>query len=273
MNKLITKNRTNSNTKKLLELNSISFSYTKKDVVKDVSMSIKKGDFIGLIGPNGSGKTTLLKIILGIIKPRKGTIKLFGKEISKFSEWNKIGYVPQKATNIEKNFPATVYEVVAMGLLSSKKFPKILNKIDNEKIIQALSIVKMLKYKDSRISELSGGEQQRVLIAKAIITNPEILILDEPTTGVDQQNQKSFYFLLGKLNQDGITIILVSHDVNRITKYVTKVASINQTLKFYGSHKEFCANDPDHEQIHDHLNHHKHEHKHNHEEHELCFDK
>jgi len=236
---------------KILELEKVSFSYNNLDVVKDISFSIDKGDFVGLIGPNGSGKTTLLKLILGILTPRKGNVRILGRDLREFNDWSKIGYVPQKATNIEKNFPATVTEVVSMGLLSIKKFPKIITKRDYGDIKKVLAIVKMQDYAQRRITDLSGGQQQRVLIAKALVTNPKILILDEPTTGVDQENQKSFYDLLGKLNKKGITIVLVSHDISRITQYVTKIASINQTLHFYGSHKEFCLNDPAH----------KHEHK------------
>ncbi len=240
----------------ILRLEKISFSYVNTDVVKDISFSINKGDFVGLIGPNGSGKTTLLKIILGILTPRKGSVYLFEENLKKFNDWGKIGYVPQKATNIEKNFPATVSEVVSMGLLAIKKIPKITTKQDGTKIKKALSVVKMEKFSQKRITELSGGQQQRVLIAKALITNPEVLILDEPTTGIDQENQNAFYDLLGKLNKKGMTIVLVSHDIGRITQYVTKIANINQTLTFYGGHKEFCLKDPDHKC-----------------EHSLCLDK
>lgn len=240
----------------ILRLEKISFSYVNSDVVKDISFSINKGDFVGLIGPNGSGKTTLLKIILGILTPQKGSVYLFEEDLKTFNAWGKVGYVPQKATNIEKNFPATVSEVVSMGLLAIKKIPKIVTKQDELKIKNALSVVRMEKFSQKRITELSGGQQQRVLIAKALITNPEILILDEPTTGIDQENQKSFYDLLGKLNKKGMTIVLVSHDIGRITQHVTKIASINQTLTFYGGHKEFCLNDPNHKC-----------------EHSLCLDK
>jgi zinc transport system ATP-binding protein len=234
----------------ILELRNVSFSYSKIEVVKDVSFLINKGDFIGIIGPNGSGKTTLLKIILGILRPQKGLVFLFQEELQKFKSWHKIGYVSQKATNIDKNFPATVREVVAMGLLANKKQPKIITKKDNDKIVKALSIVKMQSYLENQITDLSGGQQQRVLIAKAITSNPELLILDEPTTGVDQDNQLSFYKLLNNLNKQGITIILVSHDIGRITKYVTKIASVNQTLEFYGKHEDFCAKDPLHKHSH-----------------------
>lgn len=240
----------------IIELNKVSFGYSSVDVIKNITLFINKGDFIGLIGPNGSGKTTLLKVILGILPHRSGEIKLLGKSLNEFKDWSKIGYVPQKATNIEPNFPATVREIVSMGLLSIKKIPKMFNKEDYKIIDEALLTVNMADYSEKRITELSGGQQQRVLIAKALVAKPEILLLDEPTTGVDQENQQSFYELLGKLNKTGITIVLVSHDIGRITDYVTKIASINQTLTFYGTHKEFCSNDKNH----------KHEHK-------LCLDK
>jgi len=234
----------------IIEVENVAFSYSSSDIIKDISFSIETGDFVGLIGPNGSGKTTLLKIILGLLAPRKGSVHLFGQDLRQFKEWGRLGYVPQKATNIEKNFPATVYEVVSMGLLSTKKLPKTRAVSDDQKIREALSVVKMEKFGQTRITELSGGQQQRVLIAKALVTSPEILLLDEPTTGVDLDNQNSFYELLGNLNREGITIILVSHDIGRITNYVTKIASINQTLNFYGSHKEFCSRDPDHKHEH-----------------------
>ena len=230
----------------ILQLEDISFAYTNSDVVKDISLKISKGDFVGLIGPNGSGKTTLLKIMLGILKPRKGEIKILGKKLTDFNDWFEIGYVPQKATNIEKDFPATVEEVVSMGLLSKKKTPKRITKEDYSTIDKALQIVNMAQFSKKRITELSGGQQQRILIAKALVTNPKILLLDEPTTGIDQENQESFYELLGKLNKQGITIVLVTHDIGRITDHVTKVASINQTLTFYGTHNKFCAKDKNH---------------------------
>ncbi len=234
----------------IIQLKDISFAYTTTDVVKDISFEINEGDFVGLIGPNGSGKTTLLKIMLGILKPRKGEILILQKNINVFNEWFKIGYVPQKATNIAKDFPATAEEIVSMGLLSIKKIPKIMTKEDKLKINEALKIVKMTAFAKTRITELSGGQQQRILIAKALVTNPKILLLDEPTTGVDQENQTSFYELLGKLNKTGITIVLVTHDIGRITDHVTKVASINQTLTFYKDHNKFCSKDKNHKHEH-----------------------
>jgi zinc transport system ATP-binding protein len=231
---------------KAIELKDVQYAFGNNVVLSEITFSIEKGDFLGLIGPNGSGKTTLLKLILGLFPLKTGSIKLFGTDIASFHDWRRIGYVPQKATNIDAIFPATVKEVAAMGLLSSKDFPKIISRADDGKIMKALKTVGMDQLRGKRIGELSGGQQQRIFIARALISKPDILFLDEPTTGVDQTTQESFYQLLGELNKEGITIVLVSHDIGRITKYVTKVASLNTVLEFYGNHKEFCAYDPAH---------------------------
>ncbi len=237
----------------ILEVKNVSFGYANAKVLEDISFIVCKGDFVGLIGPNGSGKTTLLKLILGILPLQQGSIKIDGIPLPRFGQWSKVGYVPQKATHIEQQFPATVMEVVGMGLLSVKKFPKTLNSADSARIMDALGQVQMEKYADKRIGELSGGQQQRILIAKAMISSPEILFLDEPTTGIDPESQQKFYDLLGTLNKSGTTIVLVSHDIGRITKHVTKIASLNQKLEFYGTHSEFCANDKMHRHVyHDH---------------------
>jgi zinc transport system ATP-binding protein len=232
--------------RKVLELRDVSFSYGKASVLTGINLAVDRGDFVGLIGPNGSGKTTLLKVILGILPLKNGSVRINGRLLADFDDWSRIGYVPQKATGIDTDFPATVNEVVGMGLLSTKAFPKVLDRKDVGKIRAALEMVQMEDYAQKRIGELSSGQQQRILIAKAMISKPDILFLDEPTTGVDQESQGKFYALLGRLNEAGTTIVLVTHDVGRITKYVTKIASLNQKLEFYGTHKEFCANDMGH---------------------------
>jgi len=230
----------------VIEMKGVCFGFGSAEVLSGITFSVDKGDFLGLIGPNGSGKTTLLKLILGLYPLKCGSIRLFGTDLSTFHEWSRIGYVPQKATNIDSIFPATVKEVVAMGLLSKKKFPKVINREDDEMIMKTLKTVGMDKLSNKRIGELSGGQQQRVFIARALISDPDILFLDEPTTGVDQKMQDSFYQLLGELNARGITIVLVSHDIGKITRYVTKIASLNRVLEFYGNHKDFCVYDPAH---------------------------
>lgn len=219
----------------------VDFIYGQTKVLSDISFRIKRGDFCAIIGPNGSGKTTLLNLILGILQPKKGEVKLFGKDMKEFSEWERIGYVRQNATHIDPFFPTSVKEVTAMGLLSRKRFPRLIRAKDNEEIEEALKKVDMLEYKNRRIGELSGGQQQRVFIARAVVNQPEIIFLDEPTTGVDATTQKHFYEMLHTFNKEhGITIILITHDIGVITKYVTKVACLNQKLIFHGTHEEFC---------------------------------
>lgn len=228
-----------------IKVENVTFSYGNgTPVLKNISFSVHHGDFIGILGPNGSGKTTLIKLILGLEKYYDGEIFLLGQNIKEFNKWDAIGYVPQKATNFDPHFPATVREIVGMGLLSQKSFPKMMSPNDDKLILKALEDVDMADFIDRRIGDLSGGQQQRVFIARALISNPDTLFLDEPTTGIDQQTQEKFYDLLGKLNKEkDITILMISHDIGSITAYVNKLAFINQKLAFYGTHEHFCRSD------------------------------
>ena len=161
---------------KLVELKEVTFGYDEQIVLKDVSLEVYKGDYLGIIGPNGSAKSTLLKLMLGIEEPLKGMIRLFDKEIHKFKQWNKIGYVSQKANSFNKSFPATVEEIVEANLNAVKKNQKNVTKSNKELINEVLEIVKMKDYKNRLIGNLSGGQQQRVFIAKALVSEPELLI-------------------------------------------------------------------------------------------------
>jgi len=226
----------------LASVQNVCFRRGTTDILVDVSFPIMPGDFLAIIGPNGSGKTTLLKIILGVLEPHKGQVYLLGKDIHHFTQWSMIGYVPQKATNIDPFFPASVREVVAMGLIAGKRFPRTVSRQDEQAIAQALEKVDMQGLKDRRIGELSGGQQQRVFIARAIVNNPALLFLDEPTTGVDAETQERFYEMLDSLNRaGGITIVLITHDFAVVSKHVNKVACLNQRLVFHGTHTEFCS--------------------------------
>ncbi|MCX6801984.1 MAG: ABC transporter ATP-binding protein [Candidatus Diapherotrites archaeon] len=212
----------------ILELKHVSFSYGTVPAIDNVTFSVEKGDFVGMIGPNGSGKTTLVKLVLGLLKPENGTIKLFGKDINEFKDWNRIGYVPQKATGFDQNFPATVFEAASMGRFAKAGLAKQLSKADYTAIEKALEVVGMLKLRERRIGELSGGQQQRVFIARAFAAEPELLILDEPTVGVDAEAQHEFYSLLKQLNEKfGLTLILISHDIGMVSKKVNKLACVN----------------------------------------------
>ncbi len=227
----------------LIEIEGVCYDYGYGAVLIDVSFPINSGDFLAIIGPNGSGKTTLLKIILGLLKPVEGEVRIMGKPVGEFTEWQKIGYVPQKATYIDSFFPASVREVVAMGILSSQKFPRFRKK-EEESISEALNRVGMGKYMNRRIGSLSAGQQQRVFIARAIANQPKILILDEPTTGVDASTQERFYDMLHHLNRDElITIVLVTHETGIMNRHITQVACLNQTLTYHGTHEEFCRSE------------------------------
>jgi zinc transport system ATP-binding protein len=228
----------------LFELHEVSFRYGTDQILDSVSLQIQRGDFLALLGPNGSGKTTLVKTMLGLTKPDSGSIRILGRDLDEFNAWDRVGYVPQKVTDLDPLFPASVREVVAMGLLPHKRWPRFLSRRDENVIDEALDLMEMRKYKDRRIWALSGGQQQRVFIARALASQPEILVLDEPTTGVDGATQERFYDMLELINREkGVTLVLVTHDIGVVTKHVTKVACLNQKLVFHGSHEDFCESE------------------------------
>jgi zinc transport system ATP-binding protein len=224
----------------IINIEGLFYNYERQNVLEDINFVVGKGDFVGLVGPNGSGKSTLLKCILGIQHPSKGNIQLFGKDIRKFKEWNKIGYVSQKANSFNSGFPATVFEVVSLGLVTKVGLFRRINHQYKNRILEAIKAVGMTDFINRNIGELSGGQQQRIFIARALVSEPELLILDEPTVGVDAENVESFYQLLSDLNKNlGITLVLVSHDIGTITDKVSHVACLNKTLHFHGSRDLF----------------------------------
>ncbi|KGA95916.1 zinc ABC transporter ATP-binding protein [Alkalihalobacillus alcalophilus ATCC 27647 = CGMCC 1.3604] len=226
-----------------IDIESVSFRYGQQNVLENISMKIEKGSFLGLVGPNGSGKSTLIKIILGLLKPQNGKVRLFGERIEKFQQWDKIGFVSQKANSFNSGFPATVFEVVSMGLFGKIGLFRFLNKHHKRKVVEAITSVGMEKYIHQNIGQLSGGQQQRVFIARALVSDPELLILDEPTVGVDVQSVQQFYTMLKKLNQEkDMTLLLITHDMGAMTDYVTDVACLNKTLHFHGNSNEFVSN-------------------------------
>lgn len=235
--------------KTIIELKNVSFSYSNEDVVRNVSLVIHQGDYVGLVGPNGGGKTTLLKLMLNLLSAESGSISLFKTSLSVFKDWSKIGYVPQK-TYLEINFPVTVLEMVAMGRYGKRGLFHFPTNEDKEKTIQALQQVDMLEYKNRQINDLSGGQKQRVLIARALASEPEIIFLDEPTVGVDIKTQKQFYTLLRKLNQElSLTLILVTHELDIVSHEANKLGYINRTLEYYGEPDEFLQGKYFHELI------------------------
>ena len=212
----------------VLEVKDLSFSYPDKSILHRLSFNVEKGDFLCIIGTNGTGKSTLLKLILNILPFTEGEIRLFGKPSDKFRDYSKIAYVSQKATSFNRDFPATVEEIVTLGLYSQKGFMQRYTKEDKEKVSSALKRVGMYDYKDKKIGHLSGGQQQRVFIAKALVSSPEIIFLDEPTVGIDIKAVDSICCLLGELNKSGITIIMVTHDISSVLFHSNKVLLLSE---------------------------------------------
>lgn len=227
-------------TRNIIELKRVSFSYGNELVIKDVNLEVHKGDYLGILGPNGGGKSTLMKLILGLLTPSKGKIMLYDRDVGNFRDWSKIGYVSQQVSHFDTHFPLTAEEVVRMG-----RYPKIglfnfLGNKDREIVRQALNHVQMWDYRNRLIGDLSGGQQQRIFMARALAAEPEVIILDEPTTGVDINTQKQFYALLQKLNrQIKLTMILVSHELDVVAHEATEIAYLNRTVVYYGIPDKF----------------------------------
>ena len=224
-----------------IKIKNLFYSYDKQEVLQNINIDVKKGDFLAIIGPNGGGKSTLVKNILSLLKIQKGKIEIFGD--SNNQNISKIGYVPQN-TNINTSFPIQVIEVVLMGHIQSSneqnrsknfwhKYFKIgYNEFEKSCALGALKQVGMQDLAYKKIGSLSGGQRQRVMIARALCNHPEILILDEPTASIDVAGQKQIYDLLKNLNKS-ISIIVVSHDISVILSYASKVAHINKTLTYH----------------------------------------
>ncbi len=217
--------------KAVVELKDVCFAYGQHVVLRDINLSIGPNLLLGIIGPNGGGKTTLLKILLGLVKPTRGNVHIFGKapEIARAS----VGYVPQHGL-FDKEFPVSVLDVVLMGRLSKQKLFRNFSGEDVLAAEQALDELNLLHLKNRQIGELSEGERQRTLIARALVNQPELLLLDEPTSSVDQRMQTSLYELLRRLKEK-ITIIMISHDIGVISSYVDKIACLNVRFFFHDS--------------------------------------
>lgn len=217
----------------LVSVRSVSYKYNSESVLENVSFNVEEGDFLGIIGPNGAGKTTLFHCMLGLLNTYSGRITILNQDIKKNKKiFTKIGYIPQKKS-IDQKFPLTVQELVSLSL--TRETPK-------NVVFEILKQVGLYNMKNKTIGQLSGGQQQRVLIAKALVNNPTILMLDEPTNELDQKSQHDFYFLLKELNEKNkITIIWTSHDMDAVNKYANKVSCINKRMFFHGDKSEFFS--------------------------------
>jgi len=219
----------------LVSVQSVSYNYNSESVLENVSFDVEEGDFLGIIGPNGAGKTTLFHCMLGLLNSYSGKIIILNQDIKKYKKiFSKIGYIPQKKS-IDQKFPLTVKELVSLSL------PRNTSK---NIVLEILKQVGLYKLKNKTIGQLSGGQQQRVLIAKALVNNPIILMLDEPTNELDHKSQNDFYSLLKELNEKNkITIIWSSHDMDAVNKYANKVSCINKRMFFHGDKGEFFSSE------------------------------
>jgi zinc transport system ATP-binding protein len=218
----------------LVELEGVSVRYGEVVALEGIDLAVEAGDFLGIIGPNGSGKTTLIRVMLGLLTPDAGRVRLFGRPPATFRQWEQLGYVPQRVA-IDAGLPGTVAEVVATGLVASLGVFRRARRTDRARVRDALERVAMADHAARRIGDLSAGQQQRVLIARALVSAPELLVLDEPTGGVDPEAQAGFYGLLRHLNREqGVTLVLVSHDIAVVAKEITKLACLNRRLVYHG---------------------------------------
>ena len=220
---------------KIVEVENLNFSYGRYKALDDVSFYIGQGDYAGVIGPNGSAKSTLLKLMLGLLKPDSGTIKVFGEKVENIKEYKDIGYISQNARDFNRMFPATVEEIVALNTEGNFFKNRELDRVE-----EALKIVDMEKFKDRKIGNLSGGQKQRVFIARAIVNMPKILFMDEPLVGVDLDSQKKFYQLMNKLNKEyKMTLVMVSHDIDIISVEADRLICLDNK-KVYSHYSKEC---------------------------------
>ena len=227
---------------KAVELKDVSYAYGAVPAVEDVSLTVDEGDYLGLVGPNGSGKSTVLKIALGILEADEGEACLFGEPAEEFDDGERIGYVGQNATDVDGRMPITVNEVVRMG-----RYPRVgrrrFSDDDRRAVEEAMEKTGVEDLGSRRVTQLSGGQRQRVFIARALAAEAELLALDEPTVGVDAESREGFYRLLRELNDDGMTVILIEHDIGVVTEYADEIACINRELYFHGNPTDFEESD------------------------------
>ena len=231
----------------ILEWHGASFAYGAVTVVEDVTLQIAAGEFAAILGPNGSGKSTLIKLALGLERPFAGTVRLFGRDPLDFGDWDRVGYVPQVRNGIWNDFPASVAETVSHGSYRGFSPKAIFGRSERPEVIEALEAVGMAALRRRRIAELSVGQQQRVLLARALIRNPELLVLDEPTAGVDVSGEEQLYTVLRDLNRlHHTTIVLVSHDIGAMLREASTVACMNRRLVLHGPAHELTGDELSH---------------------------
>ncbi|MFC7058867.1 metal ABC transporter ATP-binding protein [Halovenus salina] len=232
---------TAANDTEIIQLADVNFGYTSTPVVEDISLKIDHGEYAAVVGPNGSGKSTLMKLLLGLLQPDSGIATLFGEPAHQFDDGSRIGYVAQHAS-ASKEMPITVREVVKMGRFPHVGFGRLSDE-DWRIVDQALDTVGMTAFANRRVTQLSGGQRQRAFIARALASEAELLVLDEPTVGVDMEAVEAFYDLLESLHGNGITILLIEHDIGAVSRHAERVICLNREIYFDGPASEFVESD------------------------------
>lgn len=230
-------------TQPIIEVHNLDIERSNSMAIEHATFTINRGDYVGIVGPNGGGKTTLLLALLRIIPYKNGTIRFFNQDISVFSQWERIAFVSQDATNFDPQFPLSVRELVALGRVNRGNIGRRLHEADRDAVDEALQFMGISELAQKRIGELSGGQKQRVFVAKALVRDPEILFLDEPIAGIDANMLEGFYKKLSDLNaQKGITILLVSHDLTAVFCRMSKVMCVNREVNIEGITKDTDPN-------------------------------
>lgn len=225
----------------IIVVNNLSVKIGNSNVLSDISFNIEQGEYVGIVGPNGSGKSTLVRALLKLNDIENGQIEIMGESLAEFAKWHRIGYLPQATSIANKSFPASVGEVVATGLLGKKSFPRRYSRSDKETVKTILETLGIGDLYKEQIGKLSGGQSQRVFLARAMVSSPEILILDEPTAALDPVTREHFYETVARLNRENkTTILLVTHDSATIGNYASKLLYVDRKLIFFGTFKEFC---------------------------------
>jgi zinc transport system ATP-binding protein len=242
----------------ILEIRDLNVVRGNETVIRNGNLRVIRGDYVGVVGPNGGGKTTLLQTIFNFIPKESGEVLLFGKRTEQFNEWSRVAYTPQNAIHFDEQFPLTVRELVSLGRVRRSNMLRRLNKEDWNKVDDAMEAMSISHLSDRRIGQLSGGQKQRAFVAKSLSLDPDMLVLDEPTTGLDAGSLESFYKTLSNVQKRrNTTIVVVSHDLSAVFCRMTKMVCVNRRIyetddlrdadgllrKVYGEHFEFMKHE------------------------------
>lgn len=226
----------------LLQAEQLHIAYGATDILRDISFQVQSGDYLGLVGPNGSGKSTLIRAMLGLAPVTSGQVRLFGQPLAHFRDWRKIGYLPQHLHFANPHFPATVEEIVRLGFIGKNGPKRHLDSSEQAQLEEIMTRMGIIDLRQNLIGHLSGGQQQRALLARALVSRPALLLLDEPTTALDPETRDDFYEIISELNREvGTAIILITHDTWNIGQYAKRFVYLDKQVIFDGTFAEFCS--------------------------------